>query len=311
MAAVDHIIQTSMSSHVPMIPELAAHLINAGGKRVRPMVTLGCARMLDYDGVDHHRLAATVEFIHTATLLHDDVVDESALRRGRASANTVWGNAASVLVGDFLFARAFNLMVEPGSLRILEILSNTSSIIAEGEVAQLAAANNIETTTEEYFTIIDGKTAALFGAASQVAAVLAERNRTEEEALAVYGRELGLAFQLVDDVLDYGGVSARLGKRVGDDFREGKVTLPVILALREANADERQFWLRVMENVDQTDDDLGHAISILEKYGALTGVLATARRHADAACQALSGFPDNAYRNALIGLANFVVERVY
>ncbi len=311
MAAVDALISQRMASEVPMIPELAAHLIQAGGKRVRPMVTLAAARMLNYEGQHHHRLAATVEFIHTATLLHDDVVDQSALRRGQASANMVWGNAASVLVGDFLFAQSFNLMVETQSLRVLEILSQASRVIAEGEVAQLASANDLDMTIEDYFKIIDGKTAALFAAAAQVAAVISNRPDAEERALAKYGRQLGLAFQLVDDVLDYGGVQARLGKRVGDDFREGKVTLPVVLAIKGASDEDRRFWTRVMIDLNQDEGDLEMAIDRLKASGALARASERAREHARAARSALEPFAENDYRSALMELADFVAERTY
>lgn len=316
MQKVDTLIQARMSSDVPMIPELASHLVNAGGKRVRPMVTLAAAGMLGYKGEHHHRLAATVEFIHTATLLHDDVVDESALRRGLPSANTVWGNAASVLVGDFLFSQSFSLMVETGSLRVLEILSNASRIIAEGEVAQLASAHDLDLTEDKYFTIIRGKTAALFSAAAQIAAVINQsdpaKGQSSEQALADYGMHLGLAFQLVDDALDYDGAQADLGKRVGDDFREGKVTLPVVLALARGDAEDRAFWQRTMMGLDQSDADLAVAIAKLRDSKALDDTLALARTHADAAQSALAQhFEDNAYRSALMGLAAFVVARAY
>lgn len=311
MARVDAIIAERMQSPVGTIPDLASHLISAGGKRLRPMLTVAAARLNGYTGEDHAKLAATVEFIHTATLLHDDVVDGSDLRRGKAAANLVWGNSASVLVGDFLFARSFNLMVETGSLKVLEILSAASSVIAEGEVRQLTALNDTATSVDDYMAIIDAKTAALFAAAAQVGAVIAQASETVEEQLRRYGRELGLAFQLVDDALDYRGMASRLGKAVGDDFREGKVTLPVALAVQRAEGDERTFWARAMGDVDQRPDDFETALDILEKRGALADTLAAARGHAEAAKTALDGLASDPIVDALRDLCDFVVERAY
>ncbi len=311
MAAVDTLIQDRMQSSVGMIPNLADHLVSAGGKRVRPLLTVAAARMLNYDGDHHVRLAATVEFIHSATLLHDDVVDGSELRRGKMAANLVWGNAASVLVGDFLFARAFNLMVETNSLRVLDILSFTSSIIAEGEVRQLSAAHDISLDEAGYRAIIEAKTAALFSAAAQVSAVIAGAPADQEAALARYGLELGLAFQLVDDALDYGGSQAQLGKAVGDDFREGKVTLPVVLAVAAADERERAFWTRVIEVREQEDGDLARATELLSAHGALEATVTAARAHAATAREALADFPANDLRDALADLADFVVTRAY
>lgn len=309
MERVDAIIANRMQSPVGMIPDLAAHLVDAGGKRLRPMLTVAAARLCGYDGAHHLKLAATVEFIHTATLLHDDVVDGSDLRRGKAAANLVWGNSASVLVGDFLFARAFNLMVETESLRVLEILSNASSIIAEGEVRQLSALNDIDTSVEDYMTIIEAKTAALFSAATQVGAVIAGANPVREQALERFGLELGLAFQLVDDALDYGGVSSNLGKAIGDDFREGKVTLPVALALQRATDKERAFWIRVIGEVNQKPGDFETALELITKHGALDGALRAARQHVDTAKSALADLPDSDLKHALTDLCDFVVER--
>jgi len=309
MERVDAIIAKRMQSPVGMIPDLAAHLVDAGGKRLRPMLTVAAARLCGYDGAHHLKLAATVEFIHTATLLHDDVVDGSDLRRGKAAANLVWGNSASVLVGDFLFARAFNLMVETESLRVLEILSNASSVIAEGEVRQLSALNDIETSVDDYMTIIEAKTAALFSAATQVGAVIADAGPVREQALERFGLELGLAFQLVDDALDYGGKSSNLGKAVGDDFREGKVTLPVALAIQHADEDERAFWTRVISDVRQQPGDFETALELITKHGALESALRTARHHADAAKSALADLPDSDLTQALTDLCDFVVER--
>ena len=248
---VNTLILERMQSPVALIPQLAGHIIAAGGKRLRPMLTLAAARMCGYRGARHVALAAAVEFIHTATLLHDDVVDASDLRRGLATANAVWGNKPSVLVGDFLFSRAFQLMVEDGSLKVLEILSRASAVIAEGEVLQLITSNDIATTEEDYLRVIDAKTAELFAAASRIGAVLAERGEAEERALESYGRNLGIAFQLVDDMLDYSAHEIELGKSIGDDFREGKITLPVVLALRASDERELQFWRRTLEQLDQ------------------------------------------------------------
>ena len=310
MARVEALIADRMQSPVGRIPLVANHLIGAGGKRLRPMLTIAAANLFGYAGDHHLNLAATVEFIHTATLLHDDVVDGSALRRGRSSANIMFGSASSVLVGDFLFARAFHLMVETGSLRVLDILSAASQVIVEGEVRQLAAANDVDTDVATYLQIIDAKTAALFAAAAQVGAVLAERSADEEAAMRTYGRELGLAFQLVDDALDYGGAPARLGKNVGDDFREGKVTMPVVVALAQATPDERAFWTRVVGG-EQSEGDFAHALELMKRRNALVETVEAARRHSDAARAALADVPAGPIRTALEDLTRFVVERAY
>ncbi|MDE2005650.1 MAG: polyprenyl synthetase family protein, partial [Rhodospirillales bacterium] len=261
------------------------------------------------DGDRHVQLAACVEFIHTATLLHDDVVDESRLRRGLASANAVFGNKASVLVGDFLFARAFQLMVADGSLRVLGILSQASATIAEGEVLQLATQNDLSTTEERYLDVIRGKTAALFAAACEVGAVVAGRPAAEESALAAFGTNLGIAFQLIDDALDYAADQARLGKTVGDDFREGKVTLPILLAHRAADAAERGFWQRTIEAGEQTEDDLGTALALLARHDAIAATRARAAGFAAAAADALAIFPDSRLRRALIAVCDYTVRR--
>ena len=310
MDAVDVIILERMNSPIGMIPDLAEHLVGAGGKRLRPLLTVSCAGLCGYDGKNHHKLAAAVEFIHSATLLHDDVVDESDLRRGRKAANLIWGNSASILVGDFLFARSFNLMVETGSLEALDILSTASSVIAEGEVQQLAALRDISVSEESYMQVISAKTAALFAAATEVAAVIADRPQTERDALRTYGQKLGLAFQLVDDALDYGGFESALGKSVGDDFREGKLTLPVIRAIKAADADDSAFWKRVIVDHDQQDVDFEKAVSLIRKAGALDSTLALARQYAEESRSALDIFPDCAWRETLQDLADYVVERI-
>ncbi|MCC5980861.1 MAG: polyprenyl synthetase family protein [Oceanicaulis sp.] len=311
MARVETLLTERMGSPVALIPELANWLVNAGGKRIRPLITVSAARMLGYEGDGHLALAGAVEFIHTATLLHDDVVDDSALRRGKESANQVWGNPHSVLVGDFLFAQAFTLMVDARSLDALHVLSRAAAIIAEGEVRQLSMVRDIATSREAYMEVIDAKTAALFAAAARVSPILAGRPKAEEDALNTYGRELGLAFQLVDDALDYGGLAAILGKNTGDDFREGKITLPVAIALERASDEERAFWQRTFVDGDQNEADLDEAIAILKHHGALDETLEAARGHAQNARSALSVFPENDWSQALSALAGFVVDRAY
>ncbi len=306
--AVDALIHQHMASPVGVIPNLAAHLIDAGGKRIRPLITLASARALGGGGDAPRKLAAAVEFIHSATLLHDDVVDESEMRRGKKSARNIWGNASSVLVGDFLFARSFNLMVEAGDMQVLDILARAASVIAEGEVMQLAAANDADTTLARYMQIIEAKTAALFAAAARVGACAAGKPGVEARAMEHYGRELGLAFQLVDDALDYGGQSAKMGKNAGDDFREGKVTLPVVLAREAGDEAERAFWRRAMGG-HQTEDDFPRAVALVRRHDALAQTVEAARGHAKAAREALNAIPHNAYRDALADLADFVVER--
>ena len=311
MAAVNTLIRQRMASeNAPRIPEVTAHLIEAGGKRIRPMMTLAAARLCGYRGDAHVKLAATVEFIHTATLLHDDVVDESAQRRGRPTANLLWDNKSSVLVGDYLFARAFQLMVEPGNLRALTILSNAAAVIAEGEVLQLTAAQNIATTEDTYFKVIRGKTAALFSAATQVGPVIAGAEESQVQALFNYGDALGICFQIVDDFLDYGGAGDGLGKNLGDDFREGKLTLPVIRAIAAADTTERAFWERTIGKGQQVEGDLDHAMSILARHGALDSTRQAALDWAARAKSALQALPAHPLRDLLADLADFVVKRV-
>ena len=310
MGAVDALILDRMQSSVGLIPDLAQHLVGAGGKRLRPLLTISAAQLCGYKGDAHHKLAAAVEFIHSATLLHDDVVDESALRRGKKPANMIWGNSASILVGDFLFARAFNLMVETDSMEALGILSNASSVIAEGEVQQLAALRNLAMSEEDYMRVIKAKTAALFAAATEVAPVIAGRHAEEREALREYGLKLGLAFQLVDDALDYGGMASALGKSVGDDFREGKMTLPVIRSLKTCTDEDRAFWRRVIVDHEQQDVDLERAVSMLRNSGALESTMDLAKQFSQDAADALNVFPATALRDTLKELAGFVVARI-
>ena len=310
MAAVNDMIRARMASeHAPRIPEVTAHLVEAGGKRLRPMLTLAAARLCGYDGPYHVHLAATVEFIHTATLLHDDVVDESDQRRGRPTANLLWDNQSSVLVGDYLFSRSFQLMVETGSLRVLDILANASATIAEGEVLQLTAAADLATTEEIYFKVVRGKTAALFSAAMQVGGVIADADEDKVKALFAYGDALGISFQIVDDLLDYGGTDA-IGKNVGDDFRERKLTLPVIRAIAAGDADERTFWKRTIGKGQQDDGDLVRAMSILARHGAMRSTRDTALEWAEKAKAALAPIPDHDLKSMLIDLADYVVARI-
>lgn len=311
MEGVNGLIRDRMASeHAPRIPEVTAHLVEAGGKRLRPLLTLAAARLCGYEGEHHLRLAATVEFIHTATLLHDDVVDESARRRGRPTANLLWDNKSSVLVGDYLFARAFQLMVETENLRVLGILSNASAVIAEGEVLQLTAAASLATSEAVYMQVIRGKTAALFAAATEVGAVIAGAPEEWVSALREYGDALGISFQIADDLLDYGGVSASLGKNVGDDFRERKMSLPVIRAVAGADAEDRAFWARAIEKGEQGEGDLARAVALMARRGALESTRATALEHAARARIALGPLPESSMRRTLEDLADFVVARL-
>ena len=311
MNGVNAVILERMQSKVALIPELAGHLIAGGGKRMRPMLTLACAKLLGYPGTRHHKLAAAVEFIHTATLLHDDVVDGSGMRRGKRTANLIWGNPASVLVGDFLFSRAFELMVEDGSLRVLSILSHASAVIAEGEVEQLTAQRQIETGEDQYLTIIAAKTAALFAAACRVAPVVAEASEDAELALAAYGKNLGIAFQLADDVIDYASDTATMGKGLGDDFRDGKMTLPVILAYARGTEDDRAFWRDAIGGRRISGDDLAHAISLMRSTDALADTVERARHYGRRAIDALAIFPASKAKVALVEAAEFAVARAY
>lgn len=311
MNAVNAVILDRMQSEIPLIPELAGHLIAGGGKRMRPMLTLASARLIGYTGTRHHRLAAAVEFIHTATLLHDDVVDGSDLRRGRRTANIIWGNPASVLVGDFLFSRSFELMVEDGSLKVLKILSNASAVIAEGEVNQLTAARRVDLPEDRYLDIIGAKTAALFAAACRIAAVVAERPEGEEAALDTYGRNLGIAFQLVDDAIDYVSDAGTMGKDAGDDFREGKMTLPVILAYARGDADDRKFWKDAVEGRRDTDADFAHAVSLVRQSRAVDDTLARARHYGRRAIDAIAGFGAGKAKDSMVEAVEFAVARAY
>jgi octaprenyl-diphosphate synthase len=311
MKSVNAIIVARMHSPVALIPQLAGYIVAAGGKRLRPLLTLASAGLCGYSGERHYKLAAAVEFIHTATLLHDDVVDESELRRGQDSANTLFGNQASVLVGDFLFSRSFELMVEDGSLDVLRILSHASAIIAEGEVLQLSTKNNLATSEAEYLAVVEAKTAALFAAACEIGAVVAGRPEGDALALRRFGMKFGIAFQIVDDVLDYSAREALLGKAIGDDFREGKLTLPVVYAINRGNEIERAFWRRTLESTEQRDGDLDHAIALIERHDGFGGALDLARKLGEEAIQALMSLPNNRLRASLIDLVAFCINRQF
>ena len=311
MNSVNAVILDRMQSRIPLIPELAGHLIAGGGKRMRPMLTLACARLLEYGGSRHHKLAAAVEFIHTATLLHDDVVDGSGMRRGRKTANIIWGNSASVLVGDFLFSRSFELMVEDGSVKVLKILSHASAVIAEGEVNQLTAQRRIDTDEQHYLDIIGAKTAALFAAACRIAAVVAERDEAQEQALDTYGRNLGIAFQLVDDAIDYASDGVTMGKDAGDDFRDGKVTLPVILAYARGSEADRTFWRQAIAGHLTSDTDLAHATTLVQASGAISDTVARARHYGQRAIDALGPFANGKAKDALVEAVEFAIARAY
>nr|WP_245223985.1 polyprenyl synthetase family protein [Rhizobium halophytocola] len=310
MDRVNQLILSKAGSDVQMIPEVANHLISSGGKRLRPMLTLASAAMFGYQGDSDVKLATSVEFMHTATLLHDDVVDESDLRRGKSTARIIWGNQASVLVGDFLLGQAFKMMVEVGSLDALDVLATAASVIAEGEVLQLSVAKNMETTEDDYLQVIRAKTAALFAAASEVGPIIANADRAGRNALKSYGMNLGLAFQLVDDVLDYGGKAADLGKNVGDDFREGKITLPVILAYRRGTQEERQFWRDAIEGGETDAAQLEKALGLISKYGSLGDTIQRALHYGTIARDALAPLPESAWKDALLEVIDFCVARI-
>ena len=310
LEAVNTEILSRMQSAVPLIPEIAGHLVNAGGKRIRPMLTLAAARTLAYDGDDHVKLAAAVELIHGATLLHDDVVDGSLLRRGAQTANMIWGNKESVLVGDYIFSRAFELMVAAGDLRVLQVLSRASGIIAEGEVLQLSTQKNIDTRFETYIEVVEAKTAALFAGAAHAGAIVAGADKKAEEALRDYGRYFGIAYQLIDDALDYAGFDDDLGKNVGDDFREGKMTLPVVYAVARARPDEKAFWRRVIGDGRQTEADFEQAAALMKRDDAIVDTVACARQYADRALHALSIAPGSEYADALGDLVRTSLSRI-
>jgi octaprenyl-diphosphate synthase len=311
MAAVNQTILSRTGSDVGMIPEVANHLISSGGKRLRPILTLATAGLCHYAGEGHIKLAASVEFMHTATLLHDDVVDESDMRRGKLAARVLWGNEASVLVGDFLLGQAFKMMVEVGSLQCLDVLSSAAAVIAEGEVMQLSAAKDTATTEDAYLAVIRAKTAALFAAACEVGPILAERPKAEIAACRSFGANLGIAFQLIDDALDYGGSSAKLGKNVGDDFREGKITLPVVLSFRRGTPPEREFWRRTLEKGEVGERDLETALATMKRHRALEDTIERARHYGAMARDSLELFPPSAWKHALLEAVEFAISRAH
>ena len=309
MTRVNELILSKTGSDVQMIPEVAKHLIDSGGKRLRPMITIAAAQMCGYQGDGHITLAASVEFMHTATLLHDDVVDDSDMRRGKPAARMLWGNEASVLVGDFLLGQAFRMMVEVGSLAALDVLSNAATVIAEGEVLQLATAKNLETTEDEYLAVIRSKTAALFAAAAEVGPIIAGHETSSINGFRSYGNNLGLAFQLIDDALDYGGNSDALGKNTGDDFREGKVTLPIVLAYRRGSDAERKFWKDAIVGNEASDEALNEAKNLLRNHGAIADTVARARHYVEMAKDALGPFASSKQKDALVEVLEFCVSR--
>ncbi len=311
MELVNQTILSRTGSDVAMIPEVAKHLIDSGGKRLRPMLTLAAAGLCGYAGNGHVKLAAAVEFMHTATLLHDDVVDESELRRGKLAARMLWGNEASVLVGDFLLGQAFKMMVEVGSLPCLDVLSTAATVIAEGEVMQLAAAKNTATSEDEYLAVIRAKTAALFAAACEVGPILAGGDKAAITAARGYGMNLGIAFQLIDDALDYGGTANALGKNVGDDFREGKITLPIVLSYRRGDDEERAFWQRTLQEGRIEDGDLARAIAMMNRHKALDDTIERARHYGAMAKDALAIFPTSPMKDALVEVVDFCIARAH
>ncbi len=311
MNRVNQTILARTGSDVAMIPEVANHLISSGGKRLRPMLALAAAGLAGYKGEGHVKLAAAVEFMHTATLLHDDVVDESDMRRGKLAARMLWGNEASVLVGDFLLGQAFRMMVEVGSLACLDVLSVAATVIAEGEVMQLSAAKDTQTTEDAYLAVIRAKTAELFAAAAEIGPTVANRPKAEIEACRAYGMNLGVAFQLIDDALDYGGQSAKLGKNVGDDFREGKITLPVVLSFRRGSESERAFWKRALEEGQTAEGDLEHALILMKKHRALEDTVERARHYGAMARDALGIFSDSPWKMALLDAVDFCIARAH
>ena len=308
-AAVDKLILDRLSSDVALINQLGAYIINAGGKRLRPMIVLLSALASGYKGEKHVLLAAVIEFIHTATLLHDDVVDDSDMRRGRATANELWGNEASVLVGDFLYSRSFEMMVDAGSMRVMDILSHTTNMIAEGEVMQLLNVHEPDISEDQYDQVIRAKTAILFEAAAQIGAVIADQEDDVEQGLAAYGQHLGVAFQLVDDLLDYSSSSETLGKNIGDDLAEGKPTLPLIHAIRHGSASDSEMIREAIRTggLDRIDD----VIAVIESTDSLTYTAQRASSEAELAKQALAPLPDSEYKDAMLTLADFSVQRAY
>lgn len=309
MSKVNEFILNQLNSHVSLIPEINEHIFSSGGKRLRPMLTIATARAVGYEDDRHIQIAAAIEFMHTATLLHDDVVDESDLRRGSKTARTIWGNKASILIGDFLLGRAFKMVVEVGEIEILDLLSNAASIIAEGEVMQLMASSDLSTNLSQYLQIIESKTAALFAASTVIGSILGKKQEFRDP-LYNYGLNLGMAFQVTDDILDYGGRSVELGKNTGDDFREGKITLPVILNYQNCNLEEKKYWDDVIDKDIRTDSDLAIAQELLKKYDSLAAAMQYAENFANKASESLNILPDSIYKDSLYAAVNFCLNRL-
>ena len=310
LARIDQLILARVKNEIALIHQIASHIIASGGKRIRPALTLISSKLCGYEGDKHIALAGAIEFIHTATLLHDDVVDESKLRRGLATANDLFGNKASVLVGDFLLSQAFQIMVADGSLKVLKILSDASAVIAKGEVMQLMTEGQPETSVDDYLKVISSKTAVLFAAACELGAVAGGRE-AQEAPLREFGLNVGIAFQLMDDMLDYAADQAALGKTVGDDFREGKVTLPVIVAYNAGSAEEKTFWRRTLSDRAQEEGDLARAVALLKKHGALAQTVAMAENYLAKARQSLAGFPSGPAKSAMLDIVEFCAHRAY
>jgi len=311
LAKTNALIQNEIQNEIPMIAALSGHIISAGGKRIRPSLTLASAMLCGYQGDRHIRLAACVEFIHTATLLHDDVVDSSELRRGEATANAVWGNQASVLVGDFLLSRAFQLMVSDGSMEVLRVLSDAAAIISAGEVKQLAISHDLSVKKEDYLDVIHSKTAILFSSACELGAIVANTPQ-HQQPLRRFGNALGMAFQLIDDALDYSGNSEALGKSIGDDFRDGKVTLPVMLAYQRGNAEEQAFWQRCLEGHDNfSPEDFVRANQLIQAHNSVADALREAAIYGDEAKAAIACLPEGEPKEALLDTLEFCLARQY
>ncbi len=311
---INQLITEKLISNVKLVNEIANYIFISGGKRLRPLITIACSKMLGYgfkkDQIDHIDLAAAIEFIHTATLMHDDVVDESLLRRGNLSSNEIWGNKTSVLIGDFLFSRAFQLMAKDKSGRVLKLLSDTSVTISEGEVLELSYDKDPTLSENEYLEVINGKTASLFSASSQVAGIIAKIDRNKEEALKTFGKNFGMCFQLIDDALDYSSSTQNLGKNVGDDFKEGKITMPIILSYLRSDKMEKKFWQRTIKNLNQKQGDFLKAKEIINKYNCIEDTILRAKHFSNIAIDSLGIFDDNKYKNSLLELVRGSLKRI-
>jgi len=311
---INNLIIEKLDSNVPLIKEMASYVVLSGGKRLRSLLTVACTKMSGYGFKKEERrhigLAVAIEFIHTATLMHDDVVDESKLRRGKKSANEVWGNKPSVLVGDFIFSRAFQLVAKNNSEKVLKLLSDTSVIISEGEMLELANDKDTSISEDTYFKVINGKTASLFSAACQVGGITANIDKNRQEALKTFGTNFGISYQLVDDALDYYSSASKLGKNVGDDFKEGKITLPVILAYLRSNKDEKKFWDRTIKNLNQNEDDFSKGVDLINKYNCIDDTIARAKHFSNIALDSLGIFDENEFKKTLLNLVESSLKRL-